>query len=123
MMYWIVILCLFITPAFATWKSEYANSPPEVQEWYRTRTLTPEAQKRFHFVSCCAHSDVVKTKFKVGGAGKDEWYWMDQRDNTWKRVPPDIIHWNQHAPGGQPVLFAFATNGEPTCFFPPDAGL
>jgi hypothetical protein len=107
-------------PAFARWKAEYAQADPAVRNWYETRDLTPAAQKRFAFKSCCAHSDVVKTKFKVGGAGNDEWWWLDA-DGKWRRVPDDVIHWNEHAPGGDPVMFAIGS--EPTCFYPPDAGI
>ena len=30
----------FAASAHATWKPEYANSPPDVQEWYRNAELT-----------------------------------------------------------------------------------
>ena len=35
--------------------------------------------------------------------------------------PDDIIHWDQHAPGGKPTLFVF--DGNETCFFPGDGGI
>lgn len=99
--------------AHARWKPEYADLPQSVRDWYRTRELTPEAQKRFGFRSCCDHSDVVKTRFRVSAAG-DEWWWLD--GETWKRVPADIIHWGVRTPTGAPVMFA--VGGRPTCFFP-----
>ena len=104
----------------ATWKPEYAQLPQAVQDWYESRTLTPAAESRFHFHSCCAHSDVVKTKFKVGGVGNDEWWWLDP-DSKWQRVPEDVIHWEEHAPNGEPTMFAIGST--PTCFFPPNAGI
>lgn len=107
-------------PAGATWKPEYASVPKEIRDWYESRKLTPAAKERFHFDSCCAHSDVVKTKFKVGGAGNDQWFWLDS-DGKWQRVPDDIIHWDEHAPGGEPVMFAVGAS--PVCFFPPDGGI
>jgi hypothetical protein len=111
---------LACTPAFATWKPEYAQLPQEVQDWYANAELTPEAQQRFAFKKCCAKSEVVKTQFHVSKAtAGDEWFWLD--GETWKRVPPDIIHWNEHAPGGEPTLFVY--DGRETCFFPPDAGI
>jgi len=112
----IFILFLMIHPAGAKWKPEYANSPQHVRDWYETRELTEAARKRFHFKSCCAHSDVVKTKFRVGAA--DEWWWLD--GETWRRIPDDIIHWDQHSPKGEAVLFA--VGGHPVCFFPPESG-
>lgn len=87
-------------------------------DWYNTRQLTPAAQERFGFKSCCAHADVVKARFKVSGSGNDEWWW--EKDGQWDRVPADIIHWNEDTPDGQPVLFA--VGGKPVCFFPGTGG-
>jgi hypothetical protein len=30
----------------------------------------------------------------------------DAIGETWRRIPPDIIHWNIHAPSGQPKLLS-----------------
>jgi uncharacterized membrane protein YbaN (DUF454 family) len=115
-----LLLLLMAKPVHATWKPEYAAVDPAVRNWYETRELTPAAQQRFAFKSCCAHSDVVKTKFKVAkSSGVDEWWWLD--GGTWKRIPDDVIHWDEHAPSGEPVMFAVGS--EPTCFYPPDGGL
>lgn len=106
--------------ARAEWKAEYANAPQAVQDWYRNAQLTNSAQKRFGFKSCCAHSDVVKTQFRVDtSSGDDEWYWL--RDGQWSLIPGDIIHWGESAPGGLPTLFAIGNL--PTCFFPGEGGL
>lgn len=51
-----------IAPAHATWKPQYADAAPAVRAWYESAQLTPAAQKRLGFVSCCAHSDVVHTQ-------------------------------------------------------------
>lgn len=110
------LLFLLVKPAGAEWKPEYAEAPQATRDWYESRTLTEAAQKRFHFKSCCAHSDVVKTKFRAGAG--DEWYWLD--DETWRRVPDDIINWGERTPDGQAVLFA--VGGQPVCFFPADSG-
>lgn len=107
------------TPAHAHWKPEYAQASQETRDWYESRELTPEVFARFHFHSCCNNSDVVKTKFKVSGSGNDEWFW--QNGDNWDRIPDDVIHWNEHAPDGQAVLFA--VGGRPVCFFPPDSGI
>jgi hypothetical protein len=110
----------FICRADATWKPEYANAPQAVQDWYRNAQLTDPAQKRLGFKSCCAHSDVVKTTFRVDKTtGNDEWYWL--YDGNWKLIPGDIIHWGESAPGGEPTLFAIGNL--PTCFFPGQGGL
>jgi hypothetical protein len=106
--------------ADARWKPEYASAPQEVQDWYRNAELTPQAQQRFPFKSCCEHADVVKTQFRVNRATSgDEWYWLD--GETWRRVPDDIIHWGETAPNKQPTLFVY--QGKETCFWPGEAGL
>ncbi len=106
--------------ARATWKPDYANASPEVQAWYRNAQLTEAAQKRFGFKSCCAHSDVVKTEFRVDKATNgDEWYWLN--NGRWIQIPSDIIHWGESAPDRQPTLFAIGNL--PTCFYPGQGGL
>jgi hypothetical protein len=116
----IVATVALASPAGATWKPEYANQPFEVQQWYRNAELTKAAQSRFPFKKCCDHSDVVKTKFNINktSAG-DEWYWLD--GEQWRRIPDDIIHWEERAPTKLPTLFIY--NGKETCFFPGDGGI
>lgn len=95
-----------------------------MQQWYATRELTPETRARLGVAwqSCCNHSDVVRTKFKVDRtSGGDQWFWWDAAKASWRRVPPDTIHWGEHAPGGQPTLFA--VEGTETCFFPGESGI
>jgi hypothetical protein len=96
----------------------YANSPN--RDWYQTRELTPAAQKRFSFKSCCSHSDVVRTKFRPLPDGGDGWEFVDGA-GRWVRVPDDIIHWGADTPTGEPVMFA--VGGKPTCFFPGKGGI
>lgn len=111
---------LTLIPAHARWRAEYAAAAPEVQAWYQNAELTAAAQARFPFKKCCSHSDVVKTRFNVNKTtAGDEWFWLD--GETWRRIPDDIIHWDEHAPGGQPTLFVY--DGQETCFFPPDGGI
>jgi len=118
--FFIVAALTFCGPAGATWKPEYASQPPEVRAWYRNAELTEAARYRFPFKKCCDHSDVVKTKFNVNKTTRgDEWYWLD--GETWRRIPDDVIHWHEHAPGGQPTLFIY--QGHETCFFPGDGGI
>lgn len=108
-----------LAPAAATWKPEYASAAPAVQDWYRNAELTPAARQRFPFTKCCDHADVVKTQFRVDrGSGGDEWFYFDL--GAWKRIPPDIIHWGESAPGGQPTLFVY--HDQATCFFPGEGG-
>lgn len=94
----------------------YADSPN--RDWYLNAELTEAAQKRLGFKSCCAHSDVVKTRFRPTKDGSDGWEYLDGA--RWVRVPDDIIH-SSPAPGGEPVMFAIS--GQPTCFFPPQGGI
>ena len=107
-------------PAEARWKAEYSKASVEVQDWYANARIAPAAQHRFTFLGCCANSDVVKTHFQHNKTTKgDEWYWW--KDNNWVRIPDDIIHWGESAPGGQATLFV-TTSGLETCFWPPDSG-
>jgi hypothetical protein len=115
-----IVLLALGASAQATWKPEYASSPPEVQDWYRNAELTHAAQFRFPFKKCCDHADVVKTKFTVNKTTQgDEWFWLD--GDQWRKIPGDIIHWGKTAPGGQPTLFVYS--GNETCFFPGDSGI
>jgi hypothetical protein len=115
----IALLCVFGIKAFAQDNGQYTNVDPAIREWYRTRQITPEAQQRFPFKSCCDAADVVKTKFRVGDAGADVWEWLN--GETWQRIPDDIIHRDEFAPGGEAVLFA--VGGQPVCFFLPQGGI
>jgi hypothetical protein len=109
-----------ISQADARWKPEYASAPKEVRDWYQSAQLTPRAQLRFPFKSCCEHADVVKTQFRVNRASSgDEWYWLD--GGTWRRIPDDIIHWGETAPSKQPTLFVYG--GKETCFWPGEPGI
>ena len=102
--------------AAADLDGRYANSPD--RDWYQRAELTEAAAKRFGFKSCCAHSDVVRTRFRPALAS-DGWDYLD--GTRWRQVPPDIIHHDKFAPNGEPVMFA--VGGRPTCFFPPAGGL
>lgn len=96
----------------------YANSPN--RDWYKSAQLTEAARKRFSFSSCCEKADVFRTQFRVDKTtGDDEW-WYVAADGTWRRVPPDIVHWGKSAPDGQPTLFIY--QGAETCFFPGESG-
>jgi hypothetical protein len=114
----VALALYFVAPAHARWRSEYANAAPVLRDWFESRELTAAARARFGFASCCAHADVVKTQFRVGGVGQDQWWWLNQSD--WQRVPDDIIPWDEHSPTGLPVLFV--SGGHPVCFFPPGSG-
>jgi hypothetical protein len=106
--------------ARSEWKPQYAQASPEVRSWYREAELTEAAKGRFPFKNCCDHADVVRTQFRVDRAsGGDEWFYLD--GGTWKRIPPDIIHWGKSAPDGRPTLFIY--KGAETCFFPGEGGL
>jgi hypothetical protein len=112
--------CGTTMPVFATWKPQYANADPAAQDWYKNAELTEAAEKRLGFKSCCAHSDVVRTRFRPAANGDDGWEYVDGK-GQWVRVPDDIIHHDQFAPGGQPIMFAIG--GLPTCFFKPQGGI
>ena len=116
----VIALILFLPRAHARDDGRWANADPAVRAWYEQATLTPAARKRFGFDSCCAHSDVVRTQFRVSRQdGTDQWWWL--HNGAWKQVPADIIHWGEAAPDGRPTLFAIGS-GEPSCFYPGDSG-
>jgi len=116
-----IMLLLLTAIANAHWKPEYAQNDKATKDWFESRTLTPAAEAEFHFHSCCNNADRVQTQFKVNKVnGADEWYYLDD-DKHFVRVPDYIIHWDEHAPDGSPVLFA--VGGRPVCFFPPDGGI
>jgi len=117
-----VLVLVIAGTAQARWKPEYAYLPQEVRDWYEHAELTEPAQRRFGFKSCCAHSDVVRTRFRVSKSDSgDHWEWFD--NGTWREVPADIIHVGEHAPDGQATLFVVPGTSQPTCFYPPDGGI
>jgi hypothetical protein len=114
----VFVLCL--SRVHAHWKPQYASADQVTRDWYESRELTAAAQQRFRFKSCCNNSDVVQTQFHVNkNNGADEWFYLS--DGKWTRIPDDVIHWDEHAPNGKPVMFA--VGGNPVCFFPPDSGI
>jgi hypothetical protein len=68
----------------------------------------------------CEKGDVFHTQFRVinNGTKYGEDTWWYEKDGKWKQVPPDTIHWGQHAPNGQPTLFIYQTTGQELCFYP-----
>ena len=119
------ILCSIVgmNPSYARYKVEYDKLPQEVREWYQTRTLTPKAEERLHIHGCCDNADVVDTEFKSEkdpNGWHDIWYYKGPNGDFIK-VPEDIIHWDEHAPGGKPVLFMY--HGQESCFFPPSGAV
>jgi hypothetical protein len=110
------MLPLALSVAIGQQIDRYANTDPAVREWYRTRTLTPAAEKRIGFKSCCDAGDVVRTRFRADG---DQWFWLN--GDRWQLVPSDIIHWGEVTPTGQPILFA--VGGKEVCFFPGAGGI
>jgi hypothetical protein len=103
--------------ANATWKPDYANSPPGWLAWFNRAELTKQARKRFAFKNCCEKADRFITSFKI-----ESGRWRYFSDGQWKEIPEDIIHYeNDPAMPEQlkheGVLFIY--NGAETCFWPP----
>lgn len=103
----------------------YSQSP--YKGWADQQEVTQAARPRFGCTSpggrcsCCADAEIVATRFRVDrGTGADQWWYLHQATNQWRRVPEDVIHWGEHSPDGRPVLFIWS--GEPRCFFPGEDG-
>lgn len=92
----------------------------EKQSWYEQQNLTPETRARLavSWTSCCNNSEVVRPRFRVNRTTfEDEWSYLD--GNTWRRIPPDTIHYNA-TPDGKPLMFVYL--GTITCFYTGDTG-
>jgi hypothetical protein len=103
-------------------RSQWAQSPPERQEWFRSQIMNDTAQKRLNvpWKSCCDNGDVFRTRFRVGKVGEDVWEYLD--GETWKVVPPDIIKDNPSL-DSEPILFRSKRTGVEYCFFKPNGGI
>lgn len=99
--------------SYARADDPWANSPNK--SWYDAAEATPDAQKKFNIVKCCASAEVVKTKFQQRG---ESWWYLDRSSSTWREIPSFIIWLDKHPPDNQPTLFVW--NGNLTCFFVPD---
>ena len=99
---------------------ELHDVTPEYQAWAQNAEITAEARKRLPWTKCCNHAEVFRTKFMpIKENGADGYLYLI--GDTWKRVPPDIIHWGERAPDGRPTLFIY--QGKETCFFPSEGGI
>jgi hypothetical protein len=120
-----VALAIYPKTGHSTWKPEYAQNAPEVNQWYKDAQMNDATWERMgkpSWKGCCEKGDVFKTRFRVGEGkhGDDEWWYL--KDGVWKQVPPDTIHWGQHAPNGRPKLFIL-WSGQELCFYPPQEGI
>ena len=112
------------SPARTLYPGQWAQVEPEVGEWYKHQTINPAANERMGHAwsSCCEHGDVFRTQFRTGEGkrGADEWWYL--KDGAWKRIPDDVIHWDEHAPDKRPTLFIYQVTGEELCFYPGEDG-
>jgi hypothetical protein len=113
-----LLILLAAEYANATWKPDYANSPPGWLAWFTQAQLTDQARKRFPFKNCCEKADRFKTSFRI-----ESGRWRYLIDGRWKDIPEDIIH-HENDPTmpeqlkQEGVLFIY--NGAETCFWPPE---
>jgi hypothetical protein len=114
-----------ILAALLAWAMNWpAWAEKQTGSWYDQQTLNFDTIKRLNvgWNSCCLGSEVVKTQFRVNKTSYgDEWFYL--KDGVWKQVPPDTIHWEQHAPNGEATLFVYFVTGQETCFYPPREGI
>jgi len=118
--------------AHATWKPEFANNPPEVQEWYKQQIPTPETLKIYGigWQSCCNHGDVCQDCVVHHVSDRPPWNdgWYYTKDGVTKPLPPHIVDYVPWTPTGKPILFIapFAAGkmqiGDPVCLKVPGSG-
>ena len=103
-------------------RSQWAQSSPERQRWFRSQIMNETVQKRLNvpWKSCCDNGDVFRTRFRVGTVGEDVWEYLD--GDTWKVIPPDIIKDNPSL-DTEPILFRSKRTGVEYCFFKPNGGI
>lgn len=102
----------------------YAHVPKHIRDWYRNAQLTPEAEKRFNYKSCCDIGDALDAKFKFmvdQKTGKEAWFYQQSGTAEWHIIPDFIIQHGKPHPEGKGVLFAVW--GNLVCFFPPEGGI
>jgi hypothetical protein len=103
-------------------RSQWAQSSPERQRWFRSQIMNETAQKRLNvpWKSCCDNGDVFRTRFRVGTVGEDVWEYLD--GEAWKVIPADII---KESPSldAEPILFRSKRTGVEYCFFKPNGGI
>ncbi len=103
-------------------RSQWAQSSPERQRWFRSQIMNDSAQKRLNvpWKSCCDNGDVFRTRFRVGTVGEDVWEYLD--GDAWKVIPADIIKENPSL-DTEPILFRSKRTGVEYCFFKPNGGI
>jgi hypothetical protein len=129
-----VIVVITARTASATWKPEYANNPPAVQQWFHNAAPPVEGMARLGISRCCEQAERLMTKF-VGRQGGDWSYYPDpnctREGCRLLPIPADVVH-NTEIHADNPdddklpefdamrregVLFIW--KGEPSCFWPP----
>jgi hypothetical protein len=109
--------------AWPRWDERFAQIEQSIRDWYKAQEMNPATWERLgspSWKSCCEKGDVFHTQFRVinNGTKYGEDTWWYEKDGKWKQVPPDTIHWGQHAPNGQPTLFIYQNTGQELCFYP-----
>lgn len=106
-------------PSLVGWAEEQMVTP----EYGRNRGICPEQDPNNVQCKCCNESEIPKAEYRVStgaiderGYPKEEWWYKREGSDQWRMVPEDVIHWGEHAPDGQPVLFLLG--GKERCFFP-----
>lgn len=114
----LVALLLVVSPAMG---HDMLGVSPEYNKWANNVETTEAAYARLGWRKCCNHAEIFKTKFLPIKENGEDGYMYEVTAGIWKRVPPDIIKWDERAPDGVPTLFIY--QGKETCFFPADGGI
>lgn len=111
----VVAFGLLLLGVCLTKAHELHGVTPEYQAWANNARTTEAAYKRLGWRKCCNHAEVFRTKFMPFKENGQDGYLYEVTEGIWKRVPADIIHWDEQAPDGRPTLFIY--QGKETCFF------
>jgi hypothetical protein len=93
-----ILMHVFLSPAHARWREEYAQLSPQERQWWRDQK-NPQTH-----VPCCSTADgtyaqedirngVYWTRFKyeVTRTGQDETTRKEELDSGWMEVPKEVI--------------------------------
>lgn len=138
---WVIAGCAVIWAYLFVLGAARAHDPgqhPQLAGWAEEQLITRQHGARYGGTTgpvcpvpdvnnvqclCCKGSEIVKAEYRLSkrlderGYPIDEYWYKRAGSDEWKLIPDDVVHWNEHAPDGQPTLFIIGGTIE-RCFFP-----